>query len=316
MKKNLRNILVLSLGLITTIASAQWSADSRTRIDNTDSENRTATQRLTVGADWGGIHASYDVNYDLNNGTATHDVYEAYASTDLMGFGTLTVGRQDLSFGSGALISSNNWGMNRYTNDGVSLSMELASVNITAGTMGGIDTDANYMNASTSLAGAEVNILMMNDGDNSAHGYDISYAMGDFSMSVSMNADYSENEYNSYGLSYQVFDNLSASVSQTSNEGGFSMANTALSGGWANGNIGYLGAGDEDRAMGISYDLGDITLGYTTHNVTNEDEGEESDYEATEMHIGYSLNDNANISISKMGGTDTEMTWLTISITP
>ncbi|MBT6013915.1 MAG: hypothetical protein HOG85_03765, partial [Flavobacteriales bacterium] len=239
MKKNLRNILVLSLGLITTIASAQWSADSRTRIDNTDSENRTATQRLTVGADWGGIHASYDVNYDLNNGAATHDVYEAYASTDLMGFGTLTVGRQDLSFGSGALISSNDWGMNRYTNDGVSLSMDLASVNISAGTMGGLNTDANYMNASTSLAGADVNILMMNEGDNSAHGYDISYSMGDFSLSVSMNSDFDEDEMTSYGASYQVFDNLSASVSQTTYDGAFNMNNTAMNGGWTNGVLGY-----------------------------------------------------------------------------
>ena len=38
-------------------------------------------------------------------------------STDVMGFGTLTVGRQDLSFGSGSLISSNDWGMNRLTTE-------------------------------------------------------------------------------------------------------------------------------------------------------------------------------------------------------
>jgi len=313
MKKNLRNILVLSLGLMTTIASAQWSADSRTRIDNTDSEARTAVQRFTVGADWGGIHASYDINYNVDGGDATHDVYEAYASTDLMGFGTLTIGRQDLSFGSGALISSNDWGTNRYTNDGVSLSMDLASVNITAGSMGGLNTDNNYMNASTSVAGADVNILMMNEGDNSAHGYDLSYSMGDFSLSASMNSDFDEDEMTSYGASYQVFDNLSASVSQTTYDGAFNMDNTAMNGGWNNGVLGYQAAGSEVMSMGISYDLGDISLGYTAHTITAED-GTES--EATAMTLGYSLNDNASLELMKIDDAGTESTWLTISITP
>ena len=34
MKKNLRNVLALALGLITTVSFAQdWNVDSRTRID-------------------------------------------------------------------------------------------------------------------------------------------------------------------------------------------------------------------------------------------------------------------------------------------
>ena len=41
MKKNLQKVLVLALGLTTTIASAQWSANSTSRIDNGDSDNRT-----------------------------------------------------------------------------------------------------------------------------------------------------------------------------------------------------------------------------------------------------------------------------------
>ena len=314
MKKNLQKVLVLALGLTTTIASAQWSADSRTRINNTDTDNRTAEQRVTVSADWGGIHASADLNYDVDGGIATHSIYEAYASTDLMGFATLTAGRQDLNFGSGALLSSNDWGMDRYTNDGVSLSMNLGGFDLSIGTLDGINQDNNYMNASGNFAGASVNILMMNNGDNSAHGYDISYSMGDFSLSVSMNEDYNENTYNSYGVSYNVFENLTASVTQTSNEGGFTMDNTALSGGWDNGNIGYLNSGDEDRAIGISYDLGDLTIGYTMHNITNED-ANIGDTEANEMHLGYRLNDNAHLGIARFTDTDdSELTWLTISI--
>ena len=37
------------------------------------------------------------------------DIYEAYASTDLFGMASMTVGRQALDYGSGALMSSNQW---------------------------------------------------------------------------------------------------------------------------------------------------------------------------------------------------------------
>ena len=315
MKKNLRNLLVLSLGLITTIASAQWSANSTTRANNPDEGTRSAEQRINVSADWGAVHVSTDYSLNMQTGAnadVTMDVYEAYVSTDLMGFATLTAGKQDLSFGSGALISSNDWGMARYTNTGADIALELGGFNINVGTLDGVSQSNNYMNLGGSFAGADVNILMLNDGDNSAHGYDLSYAMGDFSLAVSMNEDMNEATYNSYTVSYNVMDNLTASVSQTSNEGGFSMDNTALSGGWDNGNIGYLNDGDEDRAIGISYNLGDISLGYTMHNIDNEAAGTESD--ASSMTLGYQLNDNAHVGLARFAEGDDEMTWITLSI--
>ena len=133
--------------------------ESRTRIDNTDSDNRTETQRLTVGADWGGIHVSADLSYDVMNGTTTQSVYEAYAKTDLMGFATMTVGRQDLSFGSGALLSGNDWGMERYTEDGISLNMDLSGWDINVGTLNGIDQDQNYINIGGSVVGVSLMFL-------------------------------------------------------------------------------------------------------------------------------------------------------------
>jgi hypothetical protein len=40
MKKNLRNILVLAMGLMTTVSFAQdWNVDSRTRIDMSETPN-------------------------------------------------------------------------------------------------------------------------------------------------------------------------------------------------------------------------------------------------------------------------------------
>ena len=129
-----------------------------------------------------------------------------------MGFGTLTVGRQDLSFGSGALMSGNDWGLTRYTEDGISLTANLGGFDVSLGSLGGVQYDnSNYMNASGNFGGADVNILMMNSGDNKAHGYDLSYDMNNFSVSASMNSDFDGNELTNYGLTYNVTDDLSAS---------------------------------------------------------------------------------------------------------
>ena len=314
MKKNLQKVLVLALGLTTTIASAQdFNVDSRTRVNNTDSEARTAEQRLTVGASWGGsdwgIHASSDMSYDVANGATTTSVYEAYVSTDVMGFGTLTMGRQDLSFGSGALMSSNGWGLDRYTNDGISLGMSFSGFDVSVGTLDGINQDNNYMNAGGNFGGADINILMMNDGDNSAHGYDLGYSMMGIDLSYSMNSDYDGDEMTSMGAGYSMGD-LGLSYAMTSYDGAFAMDNTAMSGGWTNGVLGYQNAGAEVTSMGLSYELAGISLGYTAHSI--DDNGTETD--ATAISLGYSLNDNAHLGILRIDDNGTESTWLTVKI--
>jgi len=320
MKKNLQKVLVLALGLTTTIASAQdFNVDSRTRVDNTNSEARTAEQRLTVGASWGGsdwgIHASSDMSYDVANGATTTSVYEAYVSTDVMGFGTLTMGRQDLSFGSGALISSNSWGMDRYTNDGMDFSMNMGGFDINAGTLNGWNTDNRYINASGEFGGATFNVLMLSNNEADAHGYDLGYSLmgGDLSLTYSMNSDYDGDEMTAYSATYQVFDNMSATYGNTSYDGAFNMDNTAMNGGWANGVLGYQAAGSEVTSMGIAYDLGGINLGYTMYSITDASDAET---EASAITLDYSLTDNASIGLAKMGGADAESTWITISIRP
>ena len=75
-------------------------------------------------------------------------------------------------------------------------------------------------------------------------------------------------------------------------------------------------------SIGISYDLGDITLAYTMHTVTNENNAEGTDdREASTMSLSYQLNDNCNISMSRFSDSDLETdsddgerNWLTISI--
>jgi hypothetical protein len=388
MKKNLQKVLILALGLTTTIASAQdFNVDSRTRVNNTDSEARTAEQRLTVGASWGGsdwgIHASSDMSYDVANGATTRSVYEAYVSTDVMGYGTLTIGRQDLSFGSGALISSNSWGMERYTNDGMDFAANFGGFDINLGTIGGINMDNNYLNASGEFGGATFNVLMLSNAkDETAHGYDLGYSLmgGDLSLSYSMNADYEGDDMTTMGATYNVFENLTASVSRTTYGDGtllseaiaavtqvgtagsdstfaagtyalntstgdidytpgayedssyseasldyvagvvgadavfssFAVSNTEMSGGFANGVLGYQAAGTEVTSLGFSYDLGDITLGYITHSLSNE--AWEGDQEASTISIGYTLNDNTSIGLKRITQGVDETNFISINI--
>ena len=156
MKKNLQKILVLALGLTTTIASAQFSASSTSRINNTDSDARTGENRIALSADYGAVHVSSDVNASTDGSATSFGIYEAYASTDLMGFGTLTVGRQDLSFGSGALISSNDWGLNKHTQNGVSLDANLGGFDVSLGTIGGDAGDVDRFAAAAASTSAGI----------------------------------------------------------------------------------------------------------------------------------------------------------------
>ena len=140
MKYNLRNILALSLGLMTTVAFAQdWNVDSRTRIDMSgDNDKMSTDQRVTLGAtvggsDWG-IHVSSDVNYTLGADTEkSMRIYEAYASADLMGYASVTAGRQALNYGSGALLSSNDWAAERTTWEGMTFGLNLDAADVTIG---------------------------------------------------------------------------------------------------------------------------------------------------------------------------------------
>ncbi|HJN64070.1 MAG TPA: hypothetical protein QGG91_05080, partial [Flavobacteriales bacterium] len=108
MKKNLRNILTLALGFATVIATAQsWDADSRTRVDmGGDNDQFTTDQRTSLGVSWGGngwgINVSGNHNYDLGTDGSSMSWNEAYATTDLMGYASVAVGRQALDYGSGA----------------------------------------------------------------------------------------------------------------------------------------------------------------------------------------------------------------------
>ena len=337
MKKKLRNILALSLALMTTVATAQdWNVDSRTRIDMSgDNDKMVTNQRATLGATWGGsdwgVHVSSDLNYTLGvTGEFNMDIYEAYASADLMGYATVTMGRQAINNGSGALMSGNDWGANRTTWDGMTfdLGLDMADISLGYASYNGGDsaevTQGNmWVNASGEFSGWNVNVLYMTEegtgaSENAATGIDISGEVMGAGISASMNTDFNENTMRVIGLSYAVNDDMGVNVSQTvyGDEGAFNMAGTNMDGSWmTTGGMGYLNAGDEDLAFGLTYNMAGISMGATMHKVTNT---LDADYarDVMEVSLGYALGDNAALGVRYATDEDDKYTWLTLTVRP
>jgi len=333
MKKNLRNILTLALGFVTVIATAQsWDADSRTRVDMGGDNDRFQTeQRMSLGASWGGdgwgINASGTANYALD-GTGSEvdfDFSEVSATTDLMGWATVTVGRQAMNYGSGLMVGSNDWGANPYTRDGGTFAIDNDMVDLdfvyyrnNDGTPEEDNRDHYLINAAKSDGDWSMNALFYSDSeDQDAMGLDFGYAMmgGDIDLSVSYNSasvndiatgEAVDMDMTSFGATYNVSDNISISASQTTyGDNGFAFIGSNYGLGvasWAtHGNMGYLMPNDEDLAFGVNYASGDFTLGVNVHSVTNEEymhaNGDDYDRSVTEVSLNYNMSDNANVGI-------------------
>jgi hypothetical protein len=343
---------------MTTVSFAQdMNVDSRTRLDMSgDNENMSTDQRVSVGTTWGGdtwgIVLSSDVNYTTNgetnaNGDLNMSVYEAYATTDLFGFATMNIGRQALSYGSGVFVGTNDWNANRNTVDGMTFAVANDFVNLDLGLNSNsaftpvIDTndafttslDNMWLNASKSSGDWTANLLYFstasNDGDaNTAMGLDFTYsAMGG---ALDLNLSYNTTSFNGVDGdmmdikgTYTVNDDMSVFAGMASvGEDGFEyLASGNMSGNWVdNGNLGQLAANEENLYVGGSYSMGAFSLGATMSTVTNttDDSYERS---ATDIVVGYELNDNAAISyrmVTDNNNTDvdTKYNWLTLTVTP
>ena len=353
MKKNLRNILTLALGFVTIIATAQtWDADSRTRVDmGGDNDQFTTEQRISLGASWGGdgwgINLGTVSNYALEGGTGMAldllMVTEAYATTDLMGFATVAVGRQALEYGSGRLIGANDWSAYPNTRDGGvftinndMMDLDFGLYNDQADSVGSEGETDYFINVSKSDGDWSVNLTYIsNANESNAMGLDFGYAMmgGDLDLAVSYNTasdgvEGSEDmDMMSLGATYNVNDNMSISATRsTSGDGGFGWGGSNYGSGtaaanWADyGNMGNLSANDEDLAVAVSYAMGDFSIGIGMHKVTNT---EADDYErnVTEANLSYTMSDNANVGIKYAtdnagGDDDVKYMWLTLSVSP
>ena len=361
MKKNLRNILVLAMGLMTTVSFAQdWDVDSRTRIDMSEANGQgedymSTDQRATLGvtfggSDWG-IHISSDVNYTFrtdgnNSQNASMRIYEAYASTDVMGYASVTAGRQALDYGSGAIMSSNQWGANRTTWDGFTVGADLDFADLSFGIgrksksvydgvaadslgMGAVEagTTNMWLNASKSDADWSANLLYMSTSKGAsdaqtAMGLDLTYAMmgGDLNLSGSYNTSSGyqmkddknvDGDMMSFSAAYNVNESLTATGNITQyGENGFSAVGSAAMGSRdLSGNLGYLNADDRDINVGVNYNMGDFDLGATMHMITNNAKlaaGAES-YKRDVNEISLGYTMSENANLSVSYASDKEM---------
>jgi hypothetical protein len=346
MKKNLRNILTLALGFVTIFATAQsWDADSRTRVDmGGDNDQFTTEQRISLGASWGGngwgINVSGNANYDLGGEAMTMSWNEAYATTDLMGYASVAVGRQALEYGGGQLIGANDWAANPNTRDGGVFTIDNDMMDLDFGLYknnagDGVDegTDDYFINASKSDGDWSVNLTYIsNSNEDNAMGLDFGYAMmgGDLDLAVSYNTasvGATDMDYMSIGGTYNVNDDMSISATRTTcgeedwNWAGSNYGDGADSWG-SHGNMGSLNGDDEDLSFGVSYAMGDFTLGLAMHKITNAgDDSDDYERNVTEANLGYTMSDNANVGIKYAtdndgGEEDVKYMWLTLSITP
>jgi hypothetical protein len=304
-----------------------------------DNSQFLTDQQIRVGTSFGGdnwgVNVSTDVNYQLSDGSndvatgLNATIHEAYASTNLMDFTTLTVGRRALEFGDGTIIGANNWGKRAFTRDGFTAGFEMSDVNlmVIGGTVDrGFEEGPNYLAGSYFGANAT--------GSMSSISYDATYisqtqsigtdesnltALGVNAMFETMGATIT-GSYNVLGgdlegdmmmahVSYPVSDDLTIHGSLTQyGEDGFALPgsntgiNSSVDNSWlSHGNMGFLDANDQDLSIGGSYSMGEFSIGATIHMVSNEDfvmaDGSDFERNVTELNLGYSINDNSSFSI-------------------
>jgi hypothetical protein len=150
-----------------------------------DGDRQETDQRATLEATWGGsnwgINVSSDLNYRLgvDGDNLNMDIYEAYASTDLMGYANMTIGRQALEYGSGAIIGKNDWAStDRNTVDGATFDISNDMLDLTkglsnrSGDSAAEDSDNNmWINASKAEGDWSANVFYLASGadDNDAN---------------------------------------------------------------------------------------------------------------------------------------------------
>ena len=251
--------------------------------------------------------------------------------------------------GLGTFIAKNDWAANRNAVEGMTFAIDNDFVGLDLGITqrdngdGSEKLDAMWINAAKSSGDWSVNLLYSDYvAESASQGVSLdAQAMGlDFAYSAmggALNLDVSYNtltmgdmEMDMMDISgtYTVNDDMSITAGRASyGENGFNDLLGLGNRGWygtnswmSHGNLGHLGANEENMYIGGSYNMGAFTLGATVHNVTNT---EDDSYEraATEVTVGYTLGDNASLSYKMAsdnngGEEDTNYNWLTLTVTP
>ena len=341
MKKNLHFVLALTLGLATTVSAQDWSVDSRTRVNSTEDAMST-DQRVRTAVDFGGdaVSAHVELNSTDTLGRVANEdfsltVREAYATTNVMDFASVTAGRMALNFGSGRILGDNNWvNGNGNTWDGflVGINNDFADLHVgyaATDMTDAYDATTMYANIGKDMGAMAFNLLYVDTkedvsgSENTSMGLDATYAMDN---GVNLSLGYYTNDNNgtemdltSLGASYAVNDDLTVMAGYDMyGENGFYLSSGSFGDFYGSGmeysTFTYEGT---DVSFGGSYAMGDFMIGATMHNITSEDET--IDYSVTDFSLGYSLSDNSGVTVNYASSDrDAEneftKTWISLNI--
>tara|TARA_B100000963_G_scaffold165822_1_gene144030 strand:- start:2022 stop:3053 length:1032 start_codon:yes stop_codon:yes gene_type:complete len=341
MKKNLHFVLALTLGLATTVSAQDWSVDSRTRVNSTDDATSTE-QRVRAAVEFGGetVSAYAEINSSATLGAVanesfTNSLRQAYATTNLMDFASVTAGRMALNFGSGRILGDNDWVQgNGNTWDGFvfAINNDFADVHVgyaATDMTDAFDATTMYANIGKDMGAMGFNLLYVNStedvtgSENTSMGLDATYAMdngAELSLGYYTNDNNgTEMDLTSLGVSYGVNDDLTVHAGYDMyGENGFYMASGSFGDFYGSGmeysTMTYEGT---DVTFGGSYTMGDFMIGATMHTITSEDET--VDYSVMDLSLGYSLSDNSGLSVNyATSDRDAEneftKTWISLNV--
>lgn len=341
MKKNLHFVLALTLGLATTVSAQDWSVDSRTRVNSTDDATSTE-QRVRAAVEFGGetVSAYAEINSSATLGAVanesfTNSLRQAYATTNLMDFASVTAGRMALNFGSGRILGDNDWVQgNGNTWDGFvfAINNDFADVHIgyaATDMTDAFDATTMYANIGKDMGAMGFNLLYVNStedvtgSENTSMGLDATYAMdngAELSLGYYTNDNNgTEMDLTSLGISYGVNDDLTVHAGYDMyGENGFYMASGSFGDFYGSGmeysTMTYEGT---DVTFGGSYTMGDFMIGATMHTITSEDET--VDYSVMDLSLGYSLSDNSGLTVNyATSDRDAEneftKTWISLNV--
>ena len=341
MKKNLHFVLALTLGLATTVSAQDWSVDSRTRVNSTDDATSTE-QRVRAAVEFGGetVSAYAEINSSATLGAVanesfTNSLRQAYATSNLMDFASVTAGRMALNFGSGRILGDNDWVQgNGNTWDGFvfAINNDFADVHVgyaATDMTDAFDATTMYANIGKDMGAMGFNLLYVNStedvtgSENTSMGLDATYAMdngAELSLGYYTNDNNgTEMDLTTLGVSYGVNDDLTVHAGYDMyGENGFYMASGSFGDFYGSGmeysTMTYEGT---DVTFGGSYTMGDFKIGATMHTITSEDET--VDYSVMDLSLGYSLSDNSGLSVNyATSDRDSEneftKTWISLNV--
>ena len=345
MKKNLHFVLALTLGLATTVSAQDWSVDSRTRVNSTEDAMST-DQRVRTAVDFGGdaVSAHVELNSTATLGRVADEsfsltVREAYATTNVMDFASLTAGRMALNFGSGRILGDNNWvNGNGNTWDGflVGINNDFADIHVgyaATDMTDAYDATTMYANIAKDMGAMAFNLLYVDtkedvsSSENTSMGLDATYAMDN---GVNLSLGYYTNDDNgtemdltALGASYAVNSDLTVMAGYDMyGENGFYLSSGSFGDGYGSG-MNYSGFNADrgeciDLSFGGSYAMGDFMIGATMHTISAEEEGAFDDISVMDLSVGYTLSDNSSVTLNYAStdesGDDETQTWISLNI--